>query len=29
MPTSAVELQVPKVEHLTVTEETLTVELSD
>lgn len=29
MPTSAVELQVPNIENLTVTEDALTVELSD
>ncbi len=29
MPTSAVELQVPNIENLTVNEDTLTVELSD
>jgi len=29
MPTSAVELQVPNIENLKVTEDTLTVELSD
>ena len=29
MPTSAVELQIPNVENLTITEDTLTVELSD
>ncbi|MFZ5449762.1 MAG: DUF2442 domain-containing protein [Thermodesulfobacteriota bacterium] len=29
MPTSAVELQIPNIENLTVTEDTLTVELSD
>ena len=29
MPTSAVELSLPNVENLTITEETLTVELSD
>ena len=29
MPTSAVELQVPNIENLTITEDTLTVELSD
>ena len=29
MPTSAIEIQIPSVENLTVTEDTLTVELSD
>jgi Protein of unknown function (DUF2442) len=29
MPTSAVELSLPNIENLTITEETLTVELSD